>query len=172
LRIIFVFWRSASPNGSKRAAQGLSRLREKSTSTGSSSNSMEPLDLPPPSAARFAQETSPNQAPTDKRRIMTILHHLFNPPARSRLQKLLNILLILLLHVPSVFRCAAVATKHIDLLLPIVFLVVIEFGIVFYCNSKHVPSRPHQLSGVFVFRHELSKVLSSASMSLPTRSPL
>ena len=53
-----------------------------------------------------------------------------------RLPKVLGILLILLLLVPFVLEGAAVATKYIDLLLPMVFLVVIAFGIVFYYTSK------------------------------------
>jgi len=54
-----------------------------------------------------------------------------------RLPKVLGILLILLLLVPFVLGAAAeVAPKYINLLLPIVFLVVIAFGIVFYYISK------------------------------------
>jgi predicted signal transduction protein with EAL and GGDEF domain len=54
-----------------------------------------------------------------------------------RLSKVLGILLILLLLVPFVLGAAAeVAPKYINLLLPIVFLVVIAFGIVFYYISK------------------------------------
>lgn len=59
-----------------------------------------------------------------------------------RLPKVLGILLILLLLVPSVLEGAAVATKYINLLLPIVFLVIIAFGIVFYYISK-----PKKLTG-------------------------
>jgi hypothetical protein len=53
-----------------------------------------------------------------------------------RLPKVLGILLILLLLVPFVLEGAAVATKYINLLLPIVFLVIIALGIVFYYISK------------------------------------
>jgi hypothetical protein len=59
-----------------------------------------------------------------------------------RLPKVLGILLILLLLVPSVLEAAAVATKYVNLLLPIVFLVIIAFGIVFYYISK-----PKKLAG-------------------------
>jgi len=55
-----------------------------------------------------------------------------------RLAKVLGFLLIFLLLVPFVLGAAAVvAPKYVNLLLPIVFLVVIAFGIGFYYNSKH-----------------------------------
>ena len=54
-----------------------------------------------------------------------------------RLPKVLGILLIFLLLVPFVLGAAAEVTpKYINFLLPIVFLVVIAFGIGFYYNSK------------------------------------
>ena len=54
-----------------------------------------------------------------------------------RLAKVLGVLLIFLLLVPFVLGAAAeVAPKYFNLLLPIVFLVVIAFGIVFYYSGK------------------------------------
>jgi len=54
-----------------------------------------------------------------------------------RLPKVLSILLIFLLLVPFVLGAAVeVAPKYINLLLPIVFLVVIAFGVVFYYTSR------------------------------------
>jgi hypothetical protein len=52
--------------------------------------------------------------------------------------KILGILLVFLLLSSLVFGAVAeIAPKYIDLLLPIVLLVVIAFGIVFYHNSRH-----------------------------------
>jgi hypothetical protein len=56
--------------------------------------------------------------------------------ALPRLAKVLGILLILLLLVPFVLEGAAVATKYVNLLLPLVFLIIIASGIVFYYTSK------------------------------------
>lgn len=54
-----------------------------------------------------------------------------------RLPKVLGILLICLLLSSFVFGALAeIAYKYINLLLPIVFLILIAFGIVFYHNSK------------------------------------
>jgi ABC-type Mn2+/Zn2+ transport system permease subunit len=54
-----------------------------------------------------------------------------------RLPKVLGILLICLLLSSFVFGALAeIASKYTNLLLPIVFLVVMAFGIVFYYNSK------------------------------------
>jgi len=54
-----------------------------------------------------------------------------------RLPKVLSILLIFLLLVPFVLGAAVeVAPKYINLVIPIVLLVVIAFGIVFYYISK------------------------------------
>lgn len=53
-----------------------------------------------------------------------------------KLPKILSILCILLLIVPFVLGGAAVATRYVDFLLPIAFLVVIGFGVVFYYIGK------------------------------------
>jgi hypothetical protein len=54
-----------------------------------------------------------------------------------RLPKVLGILLIFLLLSSFVFGVLAeIASKYIDFLLPIVFFVVIAFGLVFYYNSR------------------------------------
>jgi hypothetical protein len=51
--------------------------------------------------------------------------------------KILGILLIFLLLVPVVLGAAAeVAPKYFNLVLPIVFLVLIAFGIVVYTRSR------------------------------------
>jgi len=55
-----------------------------------------------------------------------------------KLPKVLSILLICLLLVPFVLGAAAeAAPKYINLLVPIVFVILIAFGIGFYFNSKH-----------------------------------
>jgi hypothetical protein len=55
-----------------------------------------------------------------------------------RLQKIVATLLIGLLLIPFVLGAAAeVAPKYTNLLLPIIFFVVIAFGIGLYYSSKH-----------------------------------
>jgi uncharacterized membrane-anchored protein len=55
----------------------------------------------------------------------------------ARLAKILAVLLIFLLLIPFVLGAAVVAPRYINLLLPIVFLVVIAFGVGLYYMSKH-----------------------------------
>jgi hypothetical protein len=45
---------------------------------------MEPRDLPSFNAVKITRQTSPDQAPIDKRRIKTIFNHFRDKPARYR----------------------------------------------------------------------------------------
>jgi uncharacterized membrane protein YkvI len=63
-----------------------------------------------------------------------------------KLPKILSILLIFLLLVPFVLGAAVeAAPKYINLVIPIILIVVLAFGIVFYYNSKRKrPAHPKQ----------------------------
>ena len=47
---------------------------------------MEPRGLPSFNSVKITRQTSPNQAPIDKRRIKTIFNHFRDKPARYNLQ--------------------------------------------------------------------------------------